>query len=200
VHQDLSTPELAARLAVLRAGDALVVTSAHAARRLAGLRAAPGVLVAAVGAATGAELRAGGWSVALTGHAGAAALGRALELARGARVLFPCAEDARGELEAELVPRGFEVERLALYRTHPAPAPRFASEATQRLYTSPSAVAAALPFERRQLPRAARLALGPSTAAALAAAGLAHATCASTDPEDVLAALLAAHTEEESPR
>lgn len=189
-REDLDGHALAPALARLSAGDALVVTSASAARRLAGLTVPAGVRVAAVGAATERALAAAGLGAALVGRAGARALARALELAPGARVLFPCAEDARRELEEELGPRGVAVERCVLYRTHARADVALAAEADARAYLSPSAVAAALAWERAHAPRARRVALGPSTAAALAAAGLAHVQAASTDPEDVLAALV----------
>ncbi|HEX6882032.1 MAG TPA: hydroxymethylbilane synthase [Planctomycetota bacterium] len=188
--EDLDGHALAPSLARLRAGDALVVTSANAARRLAGLTVPADVLVAAVGPATERALAAAGLRAAQVGRAGAAALARALELAPGARVLFPCAADARRELEQELAPRGVTVERCVLYRTHARADVALALEAEARAYLSPSAVAAALAWERAQAPRARRVALGPATAAALAAAGLAHVQAASTDPEDVLAALV----------
>jgi len=193
-REDLDGDALAPALARLSAGDALVVTSASAARRLAGLTVPAGVRVAAVGAATERALAAAGLGAALVGRSGARARARALELEPGARVLFPCAEDARRELEEELGPRGVAVERCVLYRTHARTDVALAAEADARAYLSPSAVAAALAWERAHAPRARRVALGPSTAAALAAAGLAHVQAAGTDPEDVLAALV--HREE----
>lgn len=191
-HEDLPAPELGARLAALRAGDALVVTSARAARRLAGLRPPRAVLVAAVGPATRQALESAGIPVDVTGTSGAEALARELPLARGTRVLFPCAEEARPELAEALRAREVELERLLLYRVLPVPAARLDAGAEVRLYASPSAVDACLAAERAQRPGAARVALGPSTAAALSAAGLPHSLAPGTASEEVLSALLAA--------
>lgn len=191
-HEDLPAPALAARLAGLHAGDALLVTSAHVAGLLAGCVVPPGVLVAAVGAATRRALEAAGLAVAHTGTQGAAALAAELPLAPGARALFPCAEGARDELEDGLEARGFIVERLPLYRTVAVPHARLGPAVDARLYASPSAVAAARAFEREERPRAVRLAPGPSTAAALAQAGLAHVVAASPASDDLVAALVAA--------
>lgn len=187
--EDLPAPTLAARVAALARGDALVLTSSNAARRMRDLRPAPGVRVAAVGPATARALGEVGLVPELVGEAGAQALARALALAPGARVLFPCAENARAELESELSARGVRVERLVLYRTRARAEFEWQAEADVRLYLSPSAVAAASARERQRPGQARRLALGPSTATALAAAGLAHECAASTDPEDVLALL-----------
>jgi len=199
-HEDLPAPTLAARLAGLGAGDALVVTSAHAAQRLAGHAVAPGVLVAAVGTATRRALETAGLAVGHTGTRGAAALAAELALAPGARVLFPCAEGARDELEDGLEARGIAVLRVPLYRTVPVPHAELEPAADARLYASPSAVAALRAFERAEQPRAVRLAPGPSTAAALAEAGLAHRVAASPASEDLVAALVAALFPKETAR
>jgi uroporphyrinogen-III synthase len=61
--------------------------------------------------------------------------------------------------------------------------------ASVRLYTSPSAVEAALAWERSHAPRARRVALGGSTGTALERAGLPHTRSTTTAGEDVLAAL-----------
>jgi len=199
-YEDRSAAALAARLAGLGAGDALVVTSAHVAGRLAGSRAPSGVLVAAVGAATRSALEAAGFAVGHSGTRGAAALAAELPLAPGARVLFPCAEGARDELEDGLEARGIAVERLPLYRTVPVPHARLDPAVDVRLYASPSAVAAARDFEHAQRPAAVRLAPGASTAAALKQAGLEHIAAASPASEDILAALFAALPFQEPPR
>ena len=191
--EDLEAPALARSLAALARGDALVVTSANAARRLRGLAVAAGVRIAAVGQASARALRDAGLAPEVVGEGGARELARRLDLARGARVLFPCAENARRELEVELAERGVMVERLVLYRSRARHGAALSAEADVRLYLSPSAVAAGLEHERAGSGRAQRLALGPSTSAALAAAGLAHDCPASTDTEDVLAALARAH-------
>jgi hydroxymethylbilane synthase len=199
VLEDLPAPELPARLARLRPGDALVLTSANAARRLAGHARPTGVRVAAVGPATARALEAAGWSADQVGDQGARELARALVLAEDARVLFPCAEDARAELVDELAARGVAVERFVLYRTRLRSEPALEPRAQVRLYQSPSAVAACVAWERARRPAARRLALGPSTAEALAAAGLAATTAASTSTEDLLAAVVRAGGRHASP-
>lgn len=190
--EPLEAPLLAPRLADLGPGDALVLTSAHAARRLRGCAVPAGVRVAAVGQATARALAEAGLGVDLVGTGGARELARALAPERGTRVLFPCAESPRPELEQELQARGVRVERLALYRTRARADVRLDLQAAVRLYLSPSAVAAALAFEREHGPRARRVAVGPTTAEALRAAGLPHAVAAGPDPEDLLAAVVRA--------
>ena len=59
-----------------------------------------------------------------------------------------------------------------------------------RVYLSPSAVAAGLAHELARPLAVRRIALGSATAAALAAAGLAHERAASTGTEDLLAAVV----------
>jgi hydroxymethylbilane synthase len=188
--EDLEGAGLAARVAGLRAGDALAVTSAHAARRLSGLRLPAGVCLAAVGPATAQVLAALGLAPALVGKGGARELARSLELAAGARVLFPCAEEARPELEQELRARGIALERLVLYRTRPRTGVSLERAADVRVYLSPSAVRACRAAEASGAGGGAlRIALGKSTAAELAAAGLAAVTSAGTGSEDVLRTL-----------
>jgi hydroxymethylbilane synthase len=188
--EDLEGSALARRVASLRPGDALAFTSAHAARRLRGLIVPEGVRVAAVGEATARELAAAGLRVDLVGRSGARLLARAMDVAPGARVLFPCAENARADLEEELRLRGVVVERLALYRTRAKLDAVLYPEADARLYLSPSAVEAALGWERARFPRARRVALGEATSAALSAAGLAHDQAPSTDTAELLDALV----------
>jgi hydroxymethylbilane synthase len=191
--QDLERADLHERVASLRAGDVLVVTSANAARRLSGVALPAGVLVAAVGPATAQALAAAGLRPALVGHGGARELARELELAAGSRVLFPCAEEARPELEQELSARGIALERLVLYRTRPRPGVQLEVGADVRVYLSPSAVRACRAAEAGGAGgHALRVALGESTAAELAAAGLAAVTSARTSSEDVLRTLLEA--------
>jgi len=166
--------ELLERAAALRAGDALAVTSQRAARGLSGAQIAPGVLVAAVGEATARALEQAGLSVHVVGERGARELAQMLVLAPGARVLFPCAADARDDLALVLCARGVEVERLVVYDTRAAAAAELAREVDVRIYMSPSSVAAAAAWERAHRGRAAlRLGLGRTTAAALLEAGLA---------------------------
>ena len=58
--EDLESCDLARRLAALAPGDGLALTSREAARRLAGLSVPPGVVVGAVGSATGRGPRSTG--------------------------------------------------------------------------------------------------------------------------------------------
>jgi uroporphyrinogen-III synthase len=152
------------------------------------------VTVAAVGPGTARALEAAGLRVDLVGAGGAAELPARLPLAAGARVLFPCAEEARADLEQALSGRGLEVRRVAVYRTRAMTAPRLDPDCDARVYTSPSAVEAALTWERAHPGRGtALLALGRTTAAALEQAGLAprRALCPDEAAELPLVELLA---------
>jgi hydroxymethylbilane synthase len=189
-HEDLEDRELGSRLARLSPDDWVAVTSAHAARRLAGYALPPQVRVAAVGAATARALTAVGWRVDWIGDGGAQELAQALPVERPARVLFPCGAEVHPELPATLDARGVALERSVLYRTVPVERPSFAAAADTRLYLSPSAVNAALAFERAQAPRARRIALGAATSAALANAGLAHVRAERTTPDELLATVI----------
>ncbi|HVS19404.1 MAG TPA: uroporphyrinogen-III synthase, partial [Planctomycetota bacterium] len=108
------------------------------------------------------------------GAGGAAELARELELAPGARVLFPCALEARDELERVLAERGIEVERLPVYRTRAVEDARLADDVHARVWLSPSSVDAAADLEARLTRPATRLGMGPTTAEAFAARALAH--------------------------
>jgi hydroxymethylbilane synthase len=181
----LGSERLGPALKRLRTGDWVALTSRRAARCLAGHPQPAGVRAAAVGPATARELAAAGWRADHVGAAGATELGRALPIERGARVLFPCAALARSDLERELATRGVQVERCELYRTRPVEPPiDLAVEVDARVYASPSAVEAALAWERAH-PSAntERLALGQTTARALAQHGLA-AWCAAGEELD----------------
>lgn len=194
---DLPAPDLPARVAALRPGDALAVTSRAAAARLRGLPVAEGVLVAAVGPSTAQSLRDAGLRVDVTGDGGGRDLAARLDLAAGARVLFPCAQDARPDLPDELAVRGVQVDRVPLYRTvTAAAAPPASAPCDARVYLSPSAVAACreLLLEEGQAPPR-RIAWGASTAAALRQAGLPCEGDARADVEE-LAALLRTRPEE----
>ncbi len=187
---DLPATDLTARVAALRPGDALAVTSRAAAARLRGLPVAAGVLVAAVGPATAQALRDAGLRVDVTGDGGGRELARRLDLSAGARVLFPCAQDARPDLPDELAVRGVQVDRVPLYRTVSAPAPPPPAPCDARVYLSPSAVAACRELRLEDGPAPPRrLAWGASTAAALRDAGLPCDGDARADVE-ALAALL----------
>ncbi|HEX5012129.1 MAG TPA: hydroxymethylbilane synthase [Planctomycetota bacterium] len=188
---ELPAPDLPARLAALRPGDALAVTSRVAAARLAGLHVAEGVLVAAVGPATARALSAAGLRVDVTGDGGARELAARLALRAGATLLLPGAQDGRPELAEALAARGVRVERLALYRTATAAAAPPAAAVDARVYFSPSAVRACreLGLESPGAPR--RVAWGDTTASVLRAAGLSCDGEARADVE-TLVQLLAA--------
>ncbi|MHC4846078.1 MAG: hydroxymethylbilane synthase [Planctomycetota bacterium] len=192
--EDLDVPGLPARLAALRPGDALAVTSRHAARRLAGLSVPDGVIVAAVGPATAAALAEAGLSVDVVGHDGGRALADALELKDGARVLFPCAEAARPDLPEALSARGMPVERLVLYRTVSAARGEPVQGAAVRVYMSPSAVKSSIELGReRDAGDVVRVAIGETTATALAEQALPAVRPEMPGAEGVIAALIAAN-------
>jgi hydroxymethylbilane synthase/glutamyl-tRNA reductase len=177
---------LPARLVSLRAGDALAVTSRHAAARLSGAALPAGVLVGAVGPSTARALLAAGLRADVVGTGGGRELAEALapRLARGARVLFPCAEAARPDLAEALSAHGITVEAVPVYRTVTAAAVTCdvadtgtgADQADALVYLSPSAVQAslALGYRAEAAEALARVAIGGATAAALEAAGLPH--------------------------
>jgi len=194
--EDLDVPELPARVAALRPGDALAVTSRHAARRLAGLSVPDGAIVAAVGPATAAALVEAGLSVDVVGHDGARVLAGVLELKEGARVLFPCAEAARPDLTEALTARGMPVERLVLYRTVSSARSEPVADAIARIYMSPSAVKSSIELDReRGVDDVIRVAIGETTAAALAEHALPAVRSETPGAEGVIAALIAANDE-----
>jgi hydroxymethylbilane synthase len=187
--EDVEAPELGSLLAALRPGDAVAVTSREAARRLSGRSVPPGVTVAAVGASTARALEQSGWATDVVGAGGAAELADRLPVESGARVLFPCAETPRPDLAEALGRRGVRVEPVVLYRTVSLEAPALSADVDVRIYMSPSAVAATQRIEQEPAPL--RLALGRSTAAALAEAGLAHERPAGSGSQAALNSLLA---------
>jgi len=168
--------------------------------RLAGAR------LAAVGRATAEALRVAGRDPALVAAGSAAALLEILPPAMtGARVLWPCGEDADAALERELERRGARVERCVVYRKVPAPGdPRLGREILDRPFaafaaTSPAAVRWLWESldepERARLRETPAVALGPSTRAALAERGISRiettAEASFADALRVLAALAA---------
>ncbi len=167
--------DLDGALARLRPGDAVALTSRHAAARLAGCSVPDGVLVGAVGASTARAAREAVGRVDVQGDAGGAALAAALPLERGARCLFPCAADALPDLPAALEARGIEVERLILYRTRARADASLQADVDARVYRSPSAARAAVALERttERVAPAERVAIGAATHAALIEEGLA---------------------------
>lgn len=170
---DVPAP-LAERLAALRPGDVVALTSRRAARALAGHVVPDGVGLAAVGGGTAHALADLGLTASHVGSGGSAELARELELAPGARVLFPCAVEAREELEDVLRARGVEVERLPVYRTRAAAHAALADDVHVRVWLSPSSVDAAAELEARLAQPAPRLGMGPTTAEAFQRRGLEH--------------------------
>ena len=193
--EDLPAPELGERVAALAAGDVLAVTSRQTARRLKGTRPASGVIVAAVGKGTARALEDAGLAVDVVGSGGGRELADALELAAGARVFFPCAEEALPDLPAALEERGHAVERMPVYRTLPRDDAHLAPHADARIYMSPSSVRAAAAWEREQPDgRTLRVALGASTLEALEREGLNAISAAGhggSAPDAVVACLAA---------
>jgi uroporphyrinogen III methyltransferase/synthase len=203
--------ELDARLADAASSfDWIALSSAVAARmvvpRIAPALREPGARarIACVGPATAEAVRGLGLQVALSpARPGAAALARALCEAgpKGARVLFPCAEGARSELEQILSPAGFRLELLRIYRTA---LPEGALERLREvvdagvdavLLTSPSTVerverALGAGGLRRLAASAALVCIGATTEASLRARELAPAAVAArASSEGLLEAL-----------
>jgi hydroxymethylbilane synthase len=169
-------------LARARSGDVLAVTSRQAAHMLAGRKVAAGVRFAAVGRSSARELASAGFEVTWTGDSGARELAGRIEVAPGGRVYWPCAQDALPDLADALAARGIALERLPIYRTSLVRGLNLERELDVRVYMSPSAVEAALEWERAHPGRATvRFALGSTTAAALRAAGLDAVQPACTD-------------------
>ncbi|MEE8277567.1 MAG: uroporphyrinogen-III synthase [Thermoanaerobaculia bacterium] len=160
------------------------------------------VRIAAVGAATGAELCAAGWPVQLTARpARGDALVRAFETisCAGARILFPASSIARRTIPRGLRRLGAEVDQVIAYRAAPAPLEREAcqvaiasGEISAVTFASPSSVAGlrralgAREF-RRLLECAPAVTIGPTTSRALRQAGCPVARVAQTSTLEGLA-------------
>jgi len=149
------------------------------------------VPVFAGGTATAAAVRSRGLACeAPEDGSGGAALAR-LVLRRGAPhrgVLFPCAEERHGDLEAGLAAAGVAVEPLLLYRTEPVRGVNVTfAPGTAVVFTSPSAVRA---WAAEPRPAGARcIAFGPTTAVALRRAGI---PCAAVSTDATAADLVRA--------
>jgi len=190
--EDLPETRLVERAAALRAGEALAITSRETARRLAGLRLAPGVLVAAVGSGSAAALRAVGLEPGLVGEHGGAALAAQLAQASVTRVLFPCAAQTAGELEHELETHGVPFERLPLYRTLAHAPSEMCTQAPIRILLSASSVQAAAAL----LPRSCasvNIVLGRRAAQACAEVGWTAQAAASPRLESVVESVVRVH-------
>ena len=145
--------------------------------------------VAAVGETTARALRAGGWPVHVEGEGGGAGgLARAMAAAgdiAGARVLFLAGSLASHELEGELGRLGARVERVETYRTVVTPPDGevvrddLSRGVSAVVFASPSAVEGlAVALDDALVPSlegAAVVAIGPTTASALAERGV-HGT------------------------
>lgn len=198
-----------AALADLARHDWLAVTSARAVEALRRRRVAlghgealpGGMRVMAVGTATADALAAAGWpaDVVPRDH-GAAGLVEALasrDDVRGRAVLFPSAEGAAPTLAEGLAALGASCTRVVLYRSAPDPAQaavlaaeaRHADGVTLMAGSAVGAwVAAVGPALARRVPA---FSVGPSTTAALRAAGLSAAGEASPSTAEGLAAAVA---------
>jgi uroporphyrinogen-III synthase len=136
------------------------------------------VAIAAVGPRTARAIEAHGWSVAAEPEegTGAALFERMRErLEPGDEVLLPAAERGRRELEEALLEEGVRVSRVTAYRAEAAglaPESLVQLDATPPevgLFASPRTAEAFLEAAgRERLARMRRVAIGPTTAAALA--------------------------------
>jgi uroporphyrinogen III methyltransferase / synthase len=195
-----SWSELDAALRGLAEFDAAAFASANAVEyffaRAKALRLRPARprVVAVVGAATAKALAARGWKATLVPEdPRAEGLVRSMNLPRGARVLLPRAEHGLEFLPRRLEASGAVVTRATAYRTLPDAAGRgtlrraLAAGADAVCFASGSAVAsAAAVFEttsfRRACAECAVVAIGPTTAADLAAFGV-HPAAVSKKPD-----------------
>lgn len=200
--------DLLAALQAAGVGTWLVVTSPRAVPAWAGTVGADalteaiagavgrGLRLAAVGTATARALPTDA-PVLVPDRATAADLVMALRGQVGAgpgTALVPAGDRARPELGAGLGDAGWQVLDRVVYRTEPVADPPSAGalargEVDAVLLRSPSAVAAVL---AHQVPAATLLvAVGPTTAAALAATGREHLV-ADGEPDEVAAAVASA--------
>ncbi len=154
----------------------------------------PGPRIACVGPGTAAAVEARGGVVSLVpAEHHARALARALAAGggmAGARILFPCSQIARRDLEEILGEAGARVTRLPLYRLEPAEElpPGITEGVDVMVFLAPSAVDA---FARLggDLAAAPVLAIGETTARALADRGIRAAVAPTADRAGILAAL-----------
>lgn len=183
-------PDLPAKLARLKPGDVLAVTSQEAARRLAGQRVPSGVTIAAVGPGTARALAASGLRATLVGKGGARALADRIEVREGGSVVFPSALDARPDLPDRLRERGISVDRVVVYRTVESTHAETVQEAEVVVYMSPSSVATAVAQGReKRRGKVVRIGLGRSTCDALQDEDLSHERPHGSGPDAVVALL-----------
>jgi uroporphyrinogen-III synthase len=160
----------------------VMVTSANAVdrvrRSLAGRRVPEVVRWAAVGPSTGRALEEAGLPCHLVAPAATAdALAEVfVGSATAGRVLYPRAERVRSDLGARLIAAGWPVDEVVAYRTTAADPDPSAREAARRadavLFTSGSAVEAAVALIGRQDVPPIVVTIGPATSAAARDAGL----------------------------
>ncbi|MCU0725895.1 MAG: uroporphyrinogen-III synthase [Planctomycetes bacterium] len=155
-----------------------------------------GARIACVGRATARAVVARGAEVAVlpAESGGAAALVSELtrrEDLRGRRVLFPCGDRALAVVEEGLAAAGARVTRLVVYRAVDAASlpPGIARGVDAVVFASPSAVAVFTALGG-DLAAARAVAIGPTTARALAARGIEAAVAPTPDAEGVVAALI----------
>lgn len=209
-HTTVTDPRLAQQIDELSTGryDWLVLTSARTVSALRELGVDLAVVlpehtkIAAVGPATAAAVREAGLRVDLlpTSGSGGADLAASFPGQPG-RVLVPGAADPAAGLDAGLIARGFQIDRLAVYRTDPVEG----IDEEIRLgwpdgfdafvVTAPSAVRAAASLLGQ--PGPAVVALGKSSAAAARDAGFTVvATAADATPAALVNALAALRKED----
>jgi hydroxymethylbilane synthase len=212
--ESLPDGPLAAMVGRLDSFDWVVLTSANAVRALRDAAAGPrsdlgalsrmaSVRWAAVGRGTERALRAAGLrTVFRPSRARAMTLAEELPIAAGARVLLPRGDLADDEAPALLRTRGASVESVVAYRTIEAPAASLrllaaalAGRPVAWVASSPSSVRGLLtlagrlgPAERAALEALPVVAIGPASAGAARAFGLAVAEAAGPSPADVAAA------------
>lgn len=173
--------------------DWVVFTSPRAVEAVATRLGRPtgGVRIAAVGEGTAQALEAHGWIPDLVGEGdGARGLVRAMVERypmTGASVLFPASSLARPVLEGELSGAGARVHRVEAYRTVVSPPPEslvradLAQGVDGVVFASPSAVrglSTALGGLSGELGCCTAVAIGETTAEALARAGVARVVVA----------------------
>ncbi len=178
---------LRAAAAALASFDWVVFTSQNAVDRLMATvrdaRALAGVAVAAVGPATADALRLAGVEPDLV-PAEHSARGLVEEFAEGrGRVLFPCANLALDTVPSGLEDKGWTVERVEAYRTVPAvaPDPALLDRVAAADAIAFAATSSVLAFAALSRPDGSRVpvpphvvCIGPTTAAAARAAGMAN--------------------------
>jgi uroporphyrinogen-III synthase len=185
-----------ARQALASGGyDWVVVTSARAVDPLGPPPATERTRVAAVGAATAAELERRGWPVDVVGDRDAGGLVEILRRRapmKDRRVLFPAASLAGETLEEGLRAMGARVDRVEAYRTISTPPDGLRVRADLKrgvgavAFASPSAVetlvAALSPDWPGPFDQLGVAAIGPATAAALEKSGVSREQIAVADP------------------